>query len=302
MVCFNVAVNGKSLCKAGLHDSGIITLTLTWVKCRPEECLPPEVEWRTGESTLHVGGLKSDSQEHIHWLDISLKIGDEVSISLIEADSVDEPSHEFTAGSTPAWKRRIGSKIQRFFSHRSEHDNGVLCFDVKCNGEKICLAGVGETGCLSAVLSWGSKRPDSFSLHVGGIIHRSDDYSDDVTWTHHSACLKDTVIIKVVESSHYDEPLERRERFEGCEFCGEKKPDAELMGGWGANICRGCLGSYVEALSQGSEGKEYQEEVQCCFCAKTSSQVQQMLSGLKGKYICDECIRNCHAALADFSE
>jgi hypothetical protein len=88
----------------------------------------------------------------------------------------------------------------------------MLCFEVSLNGSKLCTAGVGGDGVLTAILSWaGSSRPEWSArkpdLHVGGLVG-----SVHVGWLSESSLeleVGDEVSIQVVESEDADEPLRR---------------------------------------------------------------------------------------------
>ena len=40
-------------------------------------------------------------------------------------------------------------------------------------------------------------------------------------------------------------------------------------------------------------GKNMEERIRCSFCGKPQEQVQKMISGPNGVYICDECVEVC---------
>lgn len=77
MIAFEISVNGEKLCTAGIGDKGVLSAIINGPK-RPN---------------LSVGGLAND--EHLHWLEreagFGLKVGDEVTVRIVEADCVDEP-------------------------------------------------------------------------------------------------------------------------------------------------------------------------------------------------------------------
>ena len=85
----------------------------------------------------------------------------------------------------------------------------MICFEVWVNGEKICLAGVGETGVLSSIVSWGGKQgwpPEKPNLRVGGLVNK-----EHVRWTEKEHILEvgDEVTLKVVEADTAEEPIHK---------------------------------------------------------------------------------------------
>src|SRR5262245_37407472 len=80
-VCFEVRINGGPLTITGQADISVLSACLTFVSARSE------LEFR-------AGGLVSNAphdNEHIDWLRQDLKIGDEVSIRIVDSDSVSVP-------------------------------------------------------------------------------------------------------------------------------------------------------------------------------------------------------------------
>ena len=79
----------------------------------------------------------------------------------------------------------------------------MICFEVWVNGEKICLAGVGESGVLNAIIDGGNKQRKS-NLHIGGLVN--DEY---VRWTEkgHYREVGDELTIKSLEADTAYEPV-----------------------------------------------------------------------------------------------
>lgn len=99
----------------------------------------------------------------------------------------------------------------------------MIAFEVTANGEKICTAGVGQRGVLTAILSWvgreaPSKSPDSeqespveeLKLQVGGLTGNAKDGRERVTWMAGDLRPGDVITINVVETETADEPRVRK--------------------------------------------------------------------------------------------
>src|SRR6185437_12072968 len=80
MRAFEVYVNGKRQCVAGIGGDGVLNAMLDHVA--PRGC---------DHLTLRVGGLINSIDEHVTWRVLRLKIGDEVRVKIIEFDRVDKP-------------------------------------------------------------------------------------------------------------------------------------------------------------------------------------------------------------------
>ncbi len=82
MRAFDVSLNGKKLCRAGIGDDGVLTTIVDWVTGKGRADLK-----------LHVGGLRCPADEYIRWVHQKpLHVRDRIQIKLVEATSVDKPS------------------------------------------------------------------------------------------------------------------------------------------------------------------------------------------------------------------
>lgn len=124
MLCFEVSVNGKLLCRAGVGDAGVLTAMLTWAQISPEFRKAQGVEWEPSEPFLRVGGLSDN--HHIDWLNdrFVIQVGDEITVKVVEADTVDLPvKHRDTKDPAIARARRY--KLYTMYKREFEAD-GVL--------------------------------------------------------------------------------------------------------------------------------------------------------------------------------
>jgi len=86
---FLIRLNGKRLWAAGIGPDGVLTAIIDWVG----GASPRTAE---GQFGLHVGGLDCRTGEEFEYETPGLKVGDKVSVEIIEADRVD-----------PATKRHV---------------------------------------------------------------------------------------------------------------------------------------------------------------------------------------------------
>jgi hypothetical protein len=81
MRAFELYVNGKRICVAGVGDKGVLTAL---VAGRHKE-----------KAEAGVSGLVSATDEHVEWTRKRLKTGDEVRIKIVEVDAVDRPKKRY---------------------------------------------------------------------------------------------------------------------------------------------------------------------------------------------------------------
>ncbi len=90
MTAFEVSLNGKLLCTAGL-ENGVVTAILDWVNSpganprRTKNAAPKEF------LSIYAGGLNTATEEHVVWRRRNLKVGDSVSIQVVDVPRADKP-------------------------------------------------------------------------------------------------------------------------------------------------------------------------------------------------------------------
>jgi hypothetical protein len=84
----------------------------------------------------------------------------------------------------------------------------MKAFEVFINGHRLCLAGVGDSGVLHAIVNWvgGPDREEDFSLMVGGIESITDEH---LRWNVPSIGVGAEVLIRIVEATSVDTPNKR---------------------------------------------------------------------------------------------
>jgi hypothetical protein len=84
MRAFQVELNGKRICTAGVGADGVLTAILDYVGGE-----------RGDRLSLSVGGLTSPAHEHVIWRQVGLKVGDLVAVKVVEAESIDKPRKRY---------------------------------------------------------------------------------------------------------------------------------------------------------------------------------------------------------------
>jgi hypothetical protein len=80
---------------------------------------------------------------------------------------------------------------------------------VYLHGEKVCLAGIGDDGVLSAIVNpvGGGRRPADLFLHVGGLVTPTQEH---VEWVRQKPLgIGDEIRVKIVDEASVDAPIER---------------------------------------------------------------------------------------------
>jgi hypothetical protein len=91
MRAFEVHLNGKRLCVAGVGEHGVLCTCVTYVKGP-----------NGADLDLTVSGLFTPIDEHAIWINRRLKARDKVVVKIIEAESVDKPRKQYRPDSETA--------------------------------------------------------------------------------------------------------------------------------------------------------------------------------------------------------
>jgi len=86
MICFELSVNDKKLTTAGVPGDGTLTQTVAWVR-RPGDAHDGLYLTLSGHET-HADVM---AQAHVDWGRVNLKVGDVVTLRIVEGGTVDAP-------------------------------------------------------------------------------------------------------------------------------------------------------------------------------------------------------------------
>jgi hypothetical protein len=96
MIAFEIAIDGQKTCTAGVAPAGVTSVIASWVR-RPsrdlatDEPLPGRFE---EELSLDAGGLTHDpdgAAVHVRWLRQPLKVGQRITLTVVETAEADPP-------------------------------------------------------------------------------------------------------------------------------------------------------------------------------------------------------------------
>ena len=96
MIAFEIAIDGRKQCTAGTSGSGVTSVIATWVRRAAHDSTSrqPAPGAFEEELTLHVGGLwpnPDGARLHVQWLQHALKVGERITITVIDTEEVDPP-------------------------------------------------------------------------------------------------------------------------------------------------------------------------------------------------------------------
>jgi len=84
----------------------------------------------------------------------------------------------------------------------------MRAFEVSVNGEKLCVAGIGDDGVLNSMVNWVTRHGEGdLFLSVSGLYSQTDEH---VNWiSQRTLSVGDEVHVKIVETSSADKPIEK---------------------------------------------------------------------------------------------
>jgi hypothetical protein len=83
----------------------------------------------------------------------------------------------------------------------------MRAFKVHLNSQRLCVAGVGEQGVLSAIVDYvGSDDHSRLHLRVGGLFTQTDEHA---VWRSRSLKVGDRIVLTVIETDTVDRPRKR---------------------------------------------------------------------------------------------
>jgi hypothetical protein len=108
MLTFDVLLNGKKVCTAGVGGDGGLTAIVSCTIRRGEGANRKNSRPVNDESRLYVGGSNNSTAEYIRWQDRRLRVGDEVRIRIGEGELASKPRRRERAD--PAWVAEAEAK------------------------------------------------------------------------------------------------------------------------------------------------------------------------------------------------
>ena len=100
----------------------------------------------------------------------------------------------------------------------------MIGFEISVDGQKICTAGVGDLGVVTAMANWvrriardphsgtpiAGQFEEELTFHVGGLTHDADGAGVNVTWLDQALSTGQRITMTVVDTTQVDTPRTRR--------------------------------------------------------------------------------------------
>jgi hypothetical protein len=103
MKAFRVFINAQVVCTAGVGGDGVLSASVSWIGAERGDA--------EGRMLLYVGGLDRRTNEHVRWAVPNLRVGDEVSVLVVESEQVD-PAHDRCKAECPR-DSRARARVKR---------------------------------------------------------------------------------------------------------------------------------------------------------------------------------------------
>lgn len=107
MIAFEVSIDGRKECTAGLPDPGVTSVIASYVRRAAGDPAGPGSGGTGEELRLDVGGLHHEpdgTSVQVRWLNRPLRPGQVITLAVIETDTVDPP--RVTEREEPAERQR----------------------------------------------------------------------------------------------------------------------------------------------------------------------------------------------------
>jgi len=148
MIVFDVSLNDRKVCRAGVGRDGVLSAIVNWVKLTgPAAATARRLKQPGEELRLQVGGLRRDT--HVSWSDRSLELGDRIEVALASAVNADAPVTETRRDRTrdEALKKAYDQDSTRFLNVDLDiQSTSPLDSLVKAFGRRILVLHVGKEG------------------------------------------------------------------------------------------------------------------------------------------------------------
>jgi hypothetical protein len=179
----------------------------------------------------------------------------------------------------------------------------MICFEIYINGQKVCLAGVGSDGVLSAMATFiASSKSQNTDFRVSGLSKVDAETSQQIEWLDRELSIGDVLTIKVVETENYDIPPSQKIVYVQCSFCGKKEAEVvTLIAGANNYICNECVISCSQAIRENTAIGNIslfnsETNTSCSLCGKQNSEVERIV-GVAENRICNQCVDICEAII-----
>jgi hypothetical protein len=91
-LAFRIQLNETNVVTAGIPGPHVVSTIISSVVREPGRTTPSGRPMLERELELEVGGLVTVDEQHVSWVRAALKVGDRITVDVIETSTVDEPA------------------------------------------------------------------------------------------------------------------------------------------------------------------------------------------------------------------
>ena len=85
----------------------------------------------------------------------------------------------------------------------------MRAFKVYLNGKQLCVAGIGEIGNMSTIITHVAGPRNDLFLHIGGLDNTTEEHVRWDEYPHRKLSIGDEIRVEIIEAESVDEPRER---------------------------------------------------------------------------------------------
>lgn len=161
MKCLEITINGSKACTAGIGSDGVVTAILAFVKgSKPSDETQEHQDSESESLNIEVGGLANielGTSEHLKWINQDLKVGDVITIKIIDAAECDEPITKEISYIQCSFCGKRPSEVEKLISGPGVH----ICNECVGDGLQAIIDGE-PTGKITMLLAKKAEAPCSF--------------------------------------------------------------------------------------------------------------------------------------------
>ncbi|MFZ6770080.1 hypothetical protein ACO0LM_23765 [Undibacterium sp. Di26W] len=194
MICFEITINGKFLCRAGVENATVISPGISMFADAGKAA-----HLRLSALTVQADGRRT----HVSWFDeIELSPGDDVSFIMLESNAPTEPV-KVTLLALEDYTEMLA--LPEGFENtqppqvlRTEAEWSVAALLCSINGEqKTLISAMPGDEDISCSLVWSNKKPDCYRIFTGSFGDDSAS-SHERKWLRSVVSIHDTLTLRII--------------------------------------------------------------------------------------------------------
>lgn len=90
MIAYEIQINGEKVATVGVNE-GVVSAIANWTFLRSDLAHDPQTDWN---ASISVAGLDDITNEQLKWFRRDLRLGDVVTLRLVEVEVADIPTEK----------------------------------------------------------------------------------------------------------------------------------------------------------------------------------------------------------------